>query len=422
MLQWQSFGDVRRQDDGLDLSDWTDDTTDRQDSESAAVDPQLFSEPLSPSRLSITHDLLSAEQEWALAASLDQAIAALRQCIDEQPGVLDAWMQQVTSAAADLVSTPAEAPLDELITAFDTWQVLEHLSRRHEGLAGDARLARTAVSGLILAMAPPRDTFLEMIEELIDGLPATASKRLRTCLGTVQRLRNEFVSHNIRLVHYVARRHQNRGVDLEDLVQEGILGLLKATLKFDASTGVRFSTYAYWWILQAIQNAVTQQRSLIRLPGLVSQQFHQLHAWRQRHKAETGRWPSPRETRQQLGLDEATQKDLLSLSNQCISAHTPLHTEGNRTLLDDLESDDAIRPPDEEVETLERKRCLRALLGRLSEREAKVLEMRFGLAGGQEFTLREVAASLRISPERVRQIEKEALQKLRLEGGNQGLE
>lgn len=418
MLQWQSYGDVRRQDDGLDLSDWTEDTTGQQDDTTVSTDAFLFNEPPSPARLAITHDLLSAEQEWTLAASLEKAIAGLRQCIDEQPDVLDAWMQRVSAAAADLVATPQPAPLDELITAFDAWQVLEHLSSHHEALASEARQARSAVSALILAMTPPREAFLEMIESLITDLAPANCSRLRASLAQVQRFRNEFVSHNIRLVHYVARRHQNRGVDFEDLVQEGILGLLRATLKFDAATGVRFSTYAYWWILQAIQNAVTQQRSLIRLPGLVSQQFHQLHAWRQRHKAETGRWPSPRETRQQLGMDESTQKDLLSLSNQCVSAHTPVHKEGTRTLLDELESDEAILPPDEEVEALERKRCLRALLGRLSEREAKVLEMRFGLAGGQEFTLREVAASLRISPERVRQIEKEALQKLRLEGGD----
>lgn len=260
---------------------------------------------------------------------------------------------------------------------------------------------------------------INVLKGRIDGASEEEEAEIKEEIKTLQRdvdkgadAKKRLAEANLRLVVSIAKRYVGRGMLFLDLIQEGNLGLIKAVEKFDYKKGYKFSTYATWWIRQAITRAIADQARTIRIPVHMVETINKLIRVSRQLLQELGREPSPEEIAKEMNMPVERVREILKISQEPVSLETPIGEEEDSHLGDFIKDDNVPVPADAAAFTL-LKEQLEEVLGTLTEREQKVLTLRFGLEDGRARTLEEVGKEFNVTRERIRQIEAKALRKLR---------
>jgi RNA polymerase primary sigma factor len=300
----------------------------------------------------------------------------------------DAPAQQV--AAAGATADPVKDYLKQIgkVPLLNAEQEVELAKRIEAGLFAEDKLANSD------KIAPKLKRELEIIAE--DG----------------RRAKNHLLEANLRLVVSLAKRYTGRGMLFLDLIQEGNLGLIRAVEKFDYTKGYKFSTYATWWIRQAITRAMADQARTIRIPVHMVEVINKLARVQRQMLQDLGREPTPEELAKELDMTPEKVIEVQKYGREPISLHTPLGEDGDSEFGDLIEDSEAVVPADAVSFTLLQEQ-LHSVLDTLSEREAGVVSMRFGLTDGQPKTLDEIGKVYGVTRERIRQIESKTMSKLR---------
>ena len=308
---------------------------------------------------------------------------------------IDYVISQDIDSVADDIDNEEFKDIENDMQDFDSTESMDKFFSQ-EGLAIDdpVRMYLKEI-GKIPLLTPERETYLA--ERITVGDKAA---------------KDELIEANLRLVVSIAKRHVGKGMFFLDLIQEGNLGLMKAVEKFDYSKGYKFSTYATWWIRQAITRAIADQARTIRIPVHMVETIHKVSRTARQLLQEFGREPTTDEIAESLGMTADKVREIMKIAQDPVSLETPIGEEEDSHLGDFVEDNDSPAPSDSASYSLLREQLCN-ILHTLTPREEQVIKLRFGLEDGRPRTLEEVGKKFEITRERIRQIEAKALRKLR---------
>jgi|SRR5579884_3706749 len=318
--------------------------------------------------------------------------------------------EEVAAALVDLELEPAQ--LEDVYRALEELQV-EIVDSRAAGAGPELEAERAGP-----AADPPEISTdaLHLFLKEIGRVPLlTAAEEVELAKRIERgdrRAKQAMVEANLRLVVSIAKRYRNQGLPFLDLIQEGTIGLVRAAEKFDWRRGYKFSTYATWWIRQAVARALADKGRTIRMPVHVVEKLNKIVRAERKLRSELGREPTPAEIAGDVALPVGEVEQILRSSQAPVSLEKPVGDEDESELGHFL-PDENVPQPDEAADGLLRRELLRRVLGTLSQRERRVLELRYGLDGEQPRTLDEVGRAFNVTRERIRQIENQCLKKLR---------
>jgi len=373
---------------------------------------ERWSELRAAERVTATMSAVPADRREANAsARMDRALRRVALLLDRRDKLSGSYQARTTAAKLKRIDQDLQRALNRANlspTLLD--EILKELRERAATLS-----RRSSGAG---ARTSRQQLEFEM------GLPA---KELRARMRKIDdqesglhEARNEFTRHNLKLVIRVAKEFRGMGISMPDLVQEGNLGLIHAVGKFEHARGFKFSTYAVWWIRQAMIRAIQNQSRTIRLPSHVYDRSMRYQRVLKQLSTSLSRTPTPKEMAKELGVNEKQIEMLSRIRQKPTSLDAPIRNSEEESMGDLIEDTEAINP----VDDLHRQRLtgtLDSMLVHLSERERDVLSQRFGLAGNPGHTLQEIADTLGLSRERVRQIQAGAIARLRELGAERGL-
>jgi len=340
----------------------------------------------------------SKDDDEEKSTSKDEALptgALVLSLVDDEDDV-PVYSAAITGATAD----PVKDYLKQIgkVALLNAAQEVELAMRIEAGLFAEDKLA---------AMAPAE-------------VRSTLGRELQWVAKDGQRAKSHLLGANLRLVVSLAKRYTGRGMQFLDLIQEGNLGLIRAVEKFDYTKGFKFSTYATWWIRQAITRAMADQARTIRIPVHMVEVINKLARVQRQMLQDLGREPTPEELSRELDMTPEKVVEVQKYGREPISLHTPLGEDGDSEFGDLIEDTEAVVPADAVGFTMLQKQ-LESLLDSLSEREAGVIRMRFGLGDGMPKTLDQIGDTFGVTRERIRQIESKTMAKLRHPSRSQSL-
>ena len=339
-------------------------------------------------------DLIAKGKKGALSANdLDEALEEMNYDIDSMDKLYETLEDNGVPLPGD-ISNSEMTEIEQEVERFGSNENMERILEQ-EGLVDDPVRLYLKEIGRVPLLTPDRER--ELAQRMAEG-DETA--------------KNELVEANLRLVVSIAKRYVGRGMFFLDLIQEGNLGLMKAVEKFDYTKGYKFSTYATWWIRQAITRAIADQARTIRIPVHMVETIHKVSRYSRQMLQELGREATAEEIGEKMGMTAEKVREIMKIAQDPVSLETPIGEEEDSHLGDFIQDEDTPAPADAASQTILRE-VIERELHTLTPREERVIKLRFGLYDGRTRTLEEVGKEFDITRERIRQIEAKALRKLR---------